>query len=253
MARTLNNKDCATALGIDPGQLHRESKKPGFPCDTVAGHKCFDADEVRTWRAANVKQRSKQAPMQPPANHPAATQPAAPQSQKISRVPLARPDDPFIITLRSGTATPVDGCNASLQLLFRQIAVEAESGAIMPQTQDALKKTMGELRSSMAEYLEQSEREGKLLQREIAKAVIGANNGRLVQACNTLQNAFPMQVEMLLGDPLFLALDIESRKRHVREWCGNYLRRVRNLEAESIETALDLARSQGNEFEETAK
>jgi len=53
----LNLSELATALGIDVGQLSRESRRKHFPSHAIEGQRGFDADEVLLWRRRNIRTR----------------------------------------------------------------------------------------------------------------------------------------------------------------------------------------------------
>jgi len=57
MDKFLNLSELAAGLGIDVGQLSRESKRQYFPVHIVGGERRFDADEVLLWRRRNIRTR----------------------------------------------------------------------------------------------------------------------------------------------------------------------------------------------------
>lgn len=240
MERTLNSKALCAALNIDKGQLSRESKRPGFPVDKRSGTKFFNAAEVAAWRAHNIPVRESGSKLQSTANDLVNTDRKVPDV--LAAKPLAEKEDQFVKVLMSGKASLVDLLNAAVQLAARQLAQEALAGKLMPQSVDGMRKNVEELSNARGNALELAEREGRLIAREVAKEVIGANNQRLIRICATMQNEWPMFMEDCLSDPNFLNLDIEARKRRGRDWIGNQCRSVLNLEAESIESAIDAAR-----------
>lgn len=236
MGRTYNNKACGVALGIDPGQLSREAGRTGFPADVVGGRRLMDPDEVRAWRAANIKPSAR-------AGVAAGLQvPAIAVAPAVMVVPIPV-DDARVKLLLDGDASPVEISKATLALAARQIGLKIQRGELIgAQDLDGLKKSMEELRKGDQEYLELAVRRGQLLERSVAIAVVGACCQRLRAACAQIENTIALQVEEWLGSAELRELAVDARRRVVRETAAAKLREVLRLEADQVDALLDQAR-----------
>jgi hypothetical protein len=63
----LSLRQLAAALSVDPGQLSKESKRPGFPKHPTPAGVGFLVEEVRAWRQGNVRRKKIVQPSTSPA------------------------------------------------------------------------------------------------------------------------------------------------------------------------------------------
>ena len=262
MARTLNNKELAAALGVDAGLLSRWAKRDGFPCDTVKGVRLADAGEVRAWIDTNIRPRkagggappetlpllaSAEAPRAPekPAEKRAPTPPSPPKIP--AQTPLAMESDPLVQALKMRGGDPLEMSRAAVGLMARQIATQATAGTISAPQLDSLKKSLEELRRSEEAYLELATRRGELLEREHAKAICGDMANRLNMCLDRIINQLARQIELWLIDDKFKTTDTEGRGRQVRTWIETTCTEVRRLEAEEIDRLIEQERRRDEE------
>ncbi len=251
MVRTLNLKALSEAIGVDKGQLSKESRRDGFPHDTINGGALFNLEEVRAWRAANVRQRKQRAQIQTgprtlldqaePMN--AREQAASPEPEEEEDEPLANENDAFIQTLVSGRATALDVSRAAMQLASRRVAFSAvkAGGKIDMGALDDLKKSLQELRQAETDYIELAERQGQLIDRGVARAIVGACCTRLVQACNNLKYSIATELSLWIADPKIRELPTEERATRVAEYVAGVCDEVRRQAADGADKVIDAA------------
>lgn len=239
MDRTLNNKALATALGLGENSLSMYALRPGFPHELRDGARFHNAAEVRAWLDANGLGKRRAVP-----SGAASPADAGKPSGRPAPKPLASDTDPFILTLLSGTASSVEIANVGLQLAARKLANQAISGDVLAADFKALNEATEEMRKSKEQAIEQAVREGQLIERATCMEIIGTCAGRLVQVGSNTCTAFALQCEIWDGDPDFLALSIEDRKRKRMEWATAQFSAIRALESSDIERQLNDSVSQ---------
>jgi hypothetical protein len=208
-------KALADAVNIDPGYLCRLRKQAWFPKRQDDG--TWDVDEVRKAIGSNVKQhrKSREGPEQVD--------------------PRADVNDPLIVTLLSGDASPLEISRAAVQLAARTYGQGLTSGSVGARALDELKRALEELRRGEEDYLSLEIRRGVLIPRDVAKAVAGGLAGRLVQVLNNVESILGTQVEIWIGDVDFRDLTTEKRRRQVQDWFSAQARSLREMEAKEIE------------------
>ena len=232
------------ALGVDKGQLSKEMHRPGFPFDLVAGHKLGDVEEVRAWRAANIKpsmRRALRLPVQTIANSqaelpglaPSAPVPAAPASRALSDQERRLAD-----VLEDPAASDVEKAEASYAIACLKVSRGYKLDTLGARELDDLKKQSEELRSVRSEFMTLAERRGQLIERDVAIAVAGALAQRLLAILVSAENSIATQVEIWTADKKFLELGTEARGKLSRKWFGELARGLREMEANAVETMI---------------
>lgn len=243
MARTLNLKALSAALGVDKGQLSKEMKRPGFPFDLIADHKVCDAEEVRAWRAANIKpsMRRTRAVVQTIANQSDVAAPL-PAPTGVPAAPVARALTDQERKLASVLADPdagdVEKAAASYAIACLKVSRGYESDKLGARELDDLKKQSEELRRVRSEFMTLAERRGELIERDVAKAVAGALVHRLLTILVTVENSMPTQFEIWLADKAFIDQGTEQRAQQIRKWFCDQARSLRTTEADAIEALI---------------
>lgn len=83
-----------------------------------------------------------------------------------------------------------------------------------------------------ADALELARQRGELIERDAAKACMGALARRFVLACQRFEVRNASQVELWLADEPFKQLATEDRARAVRSWTSSQTRQARLAETE---------------------
>ncbi len=229
--RVEQSKELANAVNLDPGYLCRLRKQAWFPKKQADGK--WDVDEVRKAIESNVKQhRIDQMPV------PNLAQEAA----------VVNPEDPLIVTLLRGNASPLEISRAAVQLAARTYGQGLASGSVGARALDELKRALEELRRAEEDYLSLEIKRGVLIPRDVAKAVAGGLAGRLVQVLNNVESILGTQVEIWIGDLEFRNLSTETRRRQVQDWFASQARSLREMEANEIEAmvATEVAEQQND-------
>ena len=237
-------RQLAAAIGVDAGQLSKESKRPGFP-PPVDG--LYDADLVRAWRHRNVRKRKDTEQSHTPASAP----PAAPPTQSPAAAPVtaarpARPaptvtspppgaDGDLMEILRSPDATALQITRATAQLAARQCARQHESGWLAHNDLDSMKKTLQELRNAEADYVALEKARGQLIERTVVYQIVGECCARLVQCTGNLANKLAAEISLWIADPAIVAMNADDRARHVRQFVTQCTEQVRSAEAAAVD------------------
>ena len=211
--------ELARALGREPGQLRRESFKPGFPSHQIDGKTRYDVQAVRTWREEHIHQRGSYAS----------------GNGKKAGVALASDTDDFIVDMMGGKATALTITRAAMQMASRRVARAAVAGTMSANDLDGLKKTLAELRAAESGYVELEREKRGLIPRSELLEIISSFAARIVRVCGILENTIGLQVCAWTGDPAFLALPADQRARLAREWASKQCADVRNAEADEVE------------------
>jgi len=244
MARTLNLKALSEALGLDKGQLSRESNRPGFPFDKVSGVRLFDAEEVRAWRVANVKPSRRRGTGQSlqvqaaDASPIAASSPAG--SGEIPSPPeLSAHEKELMRVLEDPQASEVSRAEAGFAIAGIAAAAAYRRGEMGVQHLENLKKQGEELRKAKADYIDLAERRGELIERDVAQELAGDLALRLVTILSNVENALATRFEIWMADPAFQALPTEQRQQQIRSWFEDQARTLRELEAAEIDALIE--------------
>lgn len=129
---------------------------------------------------------------------------------------------------------PLELARAGLQIEARRLAEDVrqgrDTGASSP-----FKKSLEELRRTEQGYLEIAVTSGKLIERDVAKALAGNVAARFIAALDRYEAAGAKQVEIWLSDPEFTKLDSEGRGQKIRAWFREKSRAARRVEAADLE------------------
>jgi hypothetical protein len=239
------------ALGVGPQQLNGESRREGFPIvvDTP-GERRFDVEAVRAWRLANVKPNPAGRRGRPPRLgipmpatqgdvSPELKPESAPVARSLWNEPLAKDDDPFIVSMRSGSATALDITRAAVQMLSRQMANEAVTGRVSAPTQDSFKKSLAELRAAESGYVELERSMRNLIPRAEVEGLVGACVSRLIRALGMIENAIATEVNLWVSDSAFARMAADERGRLVRAFVAKQANEVRRMEADGVQKMID--------------
>lgn len=225
-ARTLKLKELAAALGVDAGQLSRETKRAGFPCDIVAGSKLFSVDEVRAWREANIRIRPKpvQAPeLESKSEPPKAEPPPKPAPEALTRI------------LGDAATSPIARARAAEQLAAWRVSEAAAGGVLGGREIEALSRAGEELRRAEQDYIAIAREREELIERTIAVQCMGALCMRLVSDLNKVEHALAVQVEIWRGETSFNELSTEKRAGVIREWFQHLANETRELTVKELD------------------
>ncbi len=214
----LSLRQCAKALHVDPGQLAKESKLPGFPAADKAGRRKLE--EVRAWRYKNVRQRK---PSRPVPARPAVS----------GQRPQGKPDQ-FTDTLLSGQASALEVSRAAMQLASKKLGSASLSDNVGGRDFDDLAKALQELRQAEAGYIELEEKRGQLIARDKVKQLVGGCCTRLIQCLDNVIAGISTEVDVWTADPAFAALPADDRHRKVRTYVDRVCREVRQQEADGV-------------------
>lgn len=104
-----------------------------------------------------------------------------------------------------------------------------------PSALESVKRSIEEFRRMQDGALEFAIKKGALIERDVAKAVIGQLGRRAIAVLERYEVQLGSKVEAWLGDPAFRALSSEERVRAVRSWAADQTHALRNLEADDVE------------------
>lgn len=221
---------CSRIIGIDKGQLSRESREPGFPMTTVDGKKVCDPEEVKAWRRRNKSSRAKKADVK--ARTVAAESPPSDQKTKL------------VLLLKSSNVSGLERSRAAMDLASLQLAEAAEKNIAGPNDYSSLNKSLGELRQAESDYVDLEEKRGQLIPRDVVKATAGMLISRLVQCVGILENSISLEFAIWLADPKIQQMSSDDRARKVREFVATKCREVRESEADSIDSLVAAAKEE---------
>jgi len=226
----------AKALGVDAGQMSREAARPGFPVHLVKGDRRYDVDEVRDWRRRNVGPRPRSRKTVNGAMNAAASGAAG--------VPVAEADDPFVKILLSGTASGLELTRAAAQLVSRRLARAEVSGTMSLGEVDGFKKCLGELRNAESDYLAVAEEQGRMIDRDVVKGIVGAACARLVKVCERLETDLATDFLVWRSDAGFSMIPADEQARKVRARVRLICDTARTQEADAVEKLIEEARKE---------
>lgn len=204
-------------MGMTHIALAQHAQKPGFPfVNGKAGSVRYRLPDVKAWLASNVGPR-----------HDAEAIAAQPGG------PIAKQDDPFIVSMLSGVASAVEISRMAMQLASRRVANAAIAGTLGPNDLDGLKKTLEELRKTEVSHIELEKMKGGLIDAEDVEALLAYCASRLVRCCLTLENSIATEFSVWLGDPKTREMDEAELSRMVRDFVAKTCTEVRRLESQS--------------------
>lgn len=224
---------CARLLGVAQSLLSKQLKLyPGFPWEKD-GKKVIPR-KVMVWRTQNIRER-KPTPEQ-----------AQPTSASVMPVAEPTPEE-AARTLASLIANPkstaLDITRATVFMAAQQVVKAGAS----PNSLDALKKTLQELRQAEAGYVELEKSKRELISRPEVVAIVGACCSRLVRAATVLESAIATEFAVWLANPKLKEMAADTRARLVRAFVSKTCREVRSLEAEGVEKLLEPKSESGDD------
>lgn len=195
-------------LGISKSLAARLTKEPWFPARAEDG----------SWATLEVQRAY--------ADH---------KTRQENNGRLFVPETRELDELRRVLATsknPEEIAQANVQLVARGLAT-AES--LAPKDVLSMKAALEELRKGAAGYLELRKKKGEVIERDVAKVVIGQMARRAVAVLERYEVQLAQRVELWLADASFLTAPSEERARIVRAWASSATQDVRRTEAEDVE------------------
>lgn len=211
--------------GQSESALSRFSKRADFPKHVINGRKRYLFDEVESWLQKNVDRRAKK------------TESVEANGISIAKAHLAN-DDPLLMAMRSGTATPVQMLEVAAKMSGMEIADAYQSRSVPTTKFDALKKTLEELRKARVAQIELEKSEAELITRSQVRAIISEVLSRCLRMMATLVNVTALE-SLLWRDPKMAALPSDEYTRAVRAFLEKTTADVRRMEAEGVEKLID--------------
>jgi hypothetical protein len=231
----LSLRRLAAALGVDPAQLCKESKRGGFPAKVG---ELYSLAQVTAWRQQNVRRKkfapAATDPFTKPAQEgdggrkrsrgvaPAATEPPDPKDESVLEI------------LQSARASPLEISRAAVQLTARRVAKAHLKHGLGPNDLEALKKCLQELRQGEAADIELGQIRGSLVPLWEVKAIVGECCARLVQVCSVLENALAAELAIWMADAHMAALSADERKLIVRAFVQKTCNEIRAKDADDV-------------------
>lgn len=133
-------------------------------------------------------------------------------------------------------ADPVAIARAGLASASRRFAERAPGSSASRLLED-LGEALKALRITEDAYLELAKRRGELIERDVAKAVVGAMARRFVLACQRLEVRAAGQVELWLADEKLRAMSVDERARVVRAFVAEQTKQARLEESAAAAAA----------------
>jgi hypothetical protein len=233
----------AKALGITQARVSQLRKHPWFP---KPGSDGWDLDEVRQAIAAN---RRRYAPASK--KEKGETAPPAESSREIRRAlpPTPQPFDDSAIAgplrvLEDTEASALDHARAARKICAVAFARAASRPEGMGKAADELKKALEEQRRAEKGWLDLERQKGQLIQRSAAIRVATELARQAATTMDAIEAQIASQVEVWIGDREFMDGDALTRQRRVISFFDRCARRVREANADTVETMI--AQSQGD-------
>jgi hypothetical protein len=244
--RWLSLRGLAAAIGVDAGQLSKESNRPGFPRHDSGGGVVYDPAEVLRWRQTNVR-RKKPSPaiLEPSPDYERGQVPPG-RGPSSPAVAMLDPnlDAELLAVLQSGKATALEITRATMQIAARRVARAHHLDVLGPNDLDGLKKSLQELRTAEAGYIDLEKSRRELIPRGDVRLIVAELCGRLVQVLGVLENSIVTEFSVWLADPMIAAMSADERSRLVRDFVMKSTRSARNDEANAIEELIDRHREE---------
>jgi hypothetical protein len=193
----------------------------------------MDLEEVRAWAIAAGLLAGDQAG--------SAAQAAAPG---VAASPAL---ERLIARLEGGGLTPLEMLDTTLQMIGLNMAMQARAGVLPVAQAKELREAVEELQQQKRRQIELDESAGRLIDRDVVKAVAGAMARRLNMAADMMRNGVGLQVEQWLADAAWLKFDPASRQRVVADWLDLQFGEVRRLEADEIERLIEEQRREDDD------
>jgi len=244
----LRRELAARGWSYSKGQVSKLSRREGFP----GGRGPWDPEACVRWLEANVRRktpapaaRAKKAEEPsspaPPAREEAAPEgppeePPAEAEEERDRIELP---EAMLAALEEGT-DPLAMTRVALQLQARRYAEQLRRDEVGARSADQLKHLLEESRTAEKAWLDLRQRQGELVERSIAAAAGAEIARRAKRFADNMAAQLGHQVEVWCFDEDFRALDVEVRRRAVREWVNRRARAMRLDEAGEVERLLGL-------------
>lgn len=215
----------ADAMGISVSRVHALSKEDWFP---KRGDGWWVVDDCL---GALARHRRGDPPASAfgRAEIPSSTNPliAARAREDEPSVSTAEPEDRKVL---SEARDPLDVARAAMRLASRRLADAGpkESSRAL----EDVKRSVEELRRTEEGYVKLALQRGELVERSVAKAVIGAFGRRFVLALERLESRVASQVELWIADPAFVAATVDERGNVVYAWVKRQTSQARLAETE---------------------
>lgn len=200
-------------LGISKTAAAEIAKEPWFPKKGPDGS--WATGDVQKAYAAH-KSGGALAPEKPPTS--AAVESAGEDTEQLRKI-LETSRDPEVIA------------EVTVALVARSIA----RADLSVKHVIAMKSALEELRKGASGYLEIAKKRGELIERDVAKVVLGQLARRAIAVLERYEVQLAQQVEAWVSDGAFLAKGSEERARVVRAWAIGYTHECRKVEANTIE------------------
>lgn len=160
---------------------------------------------------------------------------AAPLSMRTVRAAVAPeapepPDAKLLSILRDPSAGPVEVARATMRLAAKRLASSVGEREI-----ESMKKSLEELRRSEAGYMELAKQRGTLIERDVAKAVIGQTVARAKRALELVEVKLGAKLEEWWSSGEMEKLGPEDRKRVARSWLAEQALSVLGMNADEVE------------------
>lgn len=246
----------AKAIGVDAGQLARESKRPGFPSIDTPKGKSYDPEEVIRWRKTNLVRKNSKRRAVSDAPQPAPVAPAPQWNARATvsghwnhvdrppaddpEMPVEEPDDTDLLAiLTSPKSTALEISHAAMQLASRRMAWAHVRRVVGPNDFEGLKKALQELRSAEADYSELKKNLRELIARDEVRLMIGEAYSRMVQVMDKFGNLIAGEVPIWFTDSKFAGMSVDEQRRFVRAFVKEKSSEIRAQEADEIEQLID--------------
>lgn len=229
-----NQRELARHFGISPGYAAVLASKPWCPRKTDLG---YHIPSVSAAIEAHVTARSRLAPRD---GVPATTQTDATRGGGAA----AGDSSAAAVAALRDTSDPRATARAAVQIAGAALADATERGELTPRFMAGMESTLRELRRTEAAWLELQDDSGRLVDRDVARAV-GAWVARVcVVGLDRLLSLLAGQIEQWIGDPAWRGLRSEERAAVVHMWAELQVRELREAGAAEIEARIDEERAE---------
>lgn len=223
------------AMGVSKARAGQLSKEPWFPVRGAEGWAVDEVLRLRRERELALAGRgppasapeSPQAPTPAPIAAPAPAPPppvASPDNPLLrarealvaaaaARVATVTAEDAEIVERLKASTDPLEVARLAAQLAARQYARDLDD-----ESAKTLHGSLETWRKMENDVLELASRRGEVIERDAAKACVGAFGQRFKLACDRLASRLASQVEMWRTEEVLWARPLEERARVFREW-----------------------------------